>query len=769
MHLSKTQNHILSLVLTVALLCSVVGIGFYSVKAAENGGYRTSDLEVRQDADDGWYAYLKGTSIKASHYYGVVSNNLGWWRIENGKVNFKANGVFRNDYGYWVVHGGKVDFNYHGFLQLDHTVHPKYGSPIYSNSKGKTVRTPKGKSTFWYLKQGCVQTGYSGSGYGTIKGRTGHWRVVNGRADTTYTGLAKNENGWWYFRNGTVDFKKTGVERNSFGWWRVENGKVNFNYNGVASNEYGSWYIHDGKVDFSYNGACLLGNTQYVIKNGKVVITSKITVGKLPVLRPSVVYTDTGAELSWTAPKLFGRTTIDGYEIYVKDSPTAKYTKVGTVDRKTTTFKHELGRSYADPGQTTRLYDVRAITKNLYGIVTASSPERKANAANNFVGGAYQLAAPDIVSVADDPSGYKVTFKNVPYAMKYIIYVADKEPEKPVNLQEVTSVNAENSGAGSAASANIGYRSANQTVTVSRQSPGYRRVSDANYLTVKAISSEKADAGYPAVTLESSYDTGFRLGQKQLAGKKILFMGDSLMIGTPYGPTTMDYTISTRVAQQTGASVYNAAVGGAVLVSDSARLINNSIYHNQNVKICDGSHENFKNGTWRDVKNMTDFDIVVLEGGPNDYYGRVPLGKPDSKDKRQFYGAMNQHMSLLKKASQNRKAMEKSRLKVVLVDIFYAPDGDKPNLANLKYSDYRKALKTIADAYADDPDIDVYWYTGTDNIVNRNNFHYCTVDNVHMTAYYYGQLGNHMSRFLLEKLNDLENADEVKQIAKTIS
>ena len=145
---------------------------------------------------------------------------------------------------------------------------------------------------------------------------------------------------------------------------------------------------------------------------------------------------------------------------------------------------------------------------------------------------------------------------------------------------------------------------------------------------------------------------------------------------------------------------------------------------------------------------MTVFDIVALEGGANDYSCRVPLGDLDSTDVKQLYGALNKHMSLLKEASKKRLAAGKSRTKVVLVDIFYGALGENPNLIGLTYADYKAALKNLADAYAEDPDIDVYWYTGTESIVNSKNYQYCTVDNLHMTAYYYGQIGNHMATFL---------------------
>ena len=202
------------------------------------------------------------------------------------------------------------------------------------------------------------------------------------------------------------------------------------------------------------------------------------------------------------------------------------------------------------------------------------------------------------------------------------------------------------------------------------------------------------------------------------------------------------------MAQQTGASVYNIAVGGAVMVSDYPRVINNSILHNQTMLVADGSHAKFQTDEWKGLKDLSDFDIVVLEGGANDYSCRVPLGDLDSTSVNQFYGALNKHMSLLKEASKKRLAAGKGRTKVVLVDIFYSVQGDTKNLIGLTYADYKAALKAVADAYAEDPDIDVYWYTGTESIVNQKNYLTATVDNLHMTAYYYGQIGNHMSRFL---------------------
>ena len=155
-HLEKLNQHsvLTALVLTVALLCGIVGLGLYTVMAEPNGGYKVSDLEVRQAEDRQWYAYEKGTNTKAATYTGIVPNKFGWWRVENGKVNFKAHGVYYNDYGYWLVTGGKVNFKYDGFVEIDYVVSQRNGSAIYSDERGQTVGKPTGRTAFWYRTDG---------------------------------------------------------------------------------------------------------------------------------------------------------------------------------------------------------------------------------------------------------------------------------------------------------------------------------------------------------------------------------------------------------------------------------------------------------------------------------------------------------------------------------------------------------------------------------------------------------------------------------------
>ena len=711
--MSHTKNNIWTAVILAAfLLCSVVGFGWLSVDA-EGSSRSVSTLWVKKAPDGFWRTY-EG-DVRVDDYTGIAKNEYGWWRVVNGKVDFNATGLYKNEYGWWRVEKGKVNFDANGF---------------YKNQYG-----------YWWVQKGKVQMDYSGAKKGTIQKVTAWWRVEGGHANTTYKGIAKNEYGWWYFEDGKVDFDHTGVDKNDYGWWRVENGKVNFDYNGVASNQYGSWYIVNGKVDFSYSGAFVLDGTMYVVEKGKVVASSQYVVSSMPATRATVTNTNHGATLSWTAVKGVNGKAADGYEIYMKSKPTGSYSKVATVDGTTTSYNYEFGMNI-DPTQNTRLYDVRAIQKDSYGLVSRRSPEMKQTEANHYLGGAFGITAPSIVSLSGTPANMILTFKTVPYATKYIVYLGRYDAKGNVSdLKQVKTVKANNSGSGSAESAKTGWVKGNQSVTF-KYPGGYQ------FVTVKATYSESAANGYTAVDLESDYDVGFQIDRDALTGRKILFMGDSLIAGTPYGPSTSDYTIATRVAQQTGATTYNSGVGGAVIVSDYPRIINNSILKDQNMTISDGSYEKIKDSTWTGVSSMADFDTVILEGGPNDFFKNVTIGSLQDSSVKTFLGAYQKHMTLLKEASQKRLARGQDKLTVVLIDMIYTPKGYSKNTIGLDYDDYSNAYKTLYQTWSKDPDLNVYLFNGFSDVLNAKNYETQTVDNLHPTAFRYGLMGNSLARYL---------------------
>lgn len=130
-------------------------------------------LTVQKSGKDWVTVNAKGAQV---NYTGVASNNLGWWRVENGKVNFKATGIYQNDYGWWRVETGKVNFK---------------ANQIYQNSFG-----------WWKTTDGKVLFNENG----VFQNSMGWWKVKDSKVDFSFTGIASNKNGDWYVKDGKVRF-----------------------------------------------------------------------------------------------------------------------------------------------------------------------------------------------------------------------------------------------------------------------------------------------------------------------------------------------------------------------------------------------------------------------------------------------------------------------------------------------------------------------------------------------------------------------------------
>ena len=155
--------------LAVATLLLMLFIGLIGNAAA----IKTADVTVRQAADKNWYTYSKKSNERVG-YTGVANNNYGWWRVENGKVNFKAQSIYKNDYGWWKTTNGKVNFHETG---------------VFKNNYG-----------WWYVRDSKV--------------------------DFNFTGIASNKNGNWLIEDGKVNFDFTGTFTYNGDFYLVSNGKA---------------------------------------------------------------------------------------------------------------------------------------------------------------------------------------------------------------------------------------------------------------------------------------------------------------------------------------------------------------------------------------------------------------------------------------------------------------------------------------------------------------------------------------------------------------
>ena len=150
-------------------------------------------LTVKQSGKDWVTVNAKGSQV---NYTGVAQNNLGWWRVENGKVNFKSTGVYQNDYGWWRVETGKVNFK---------------ANKIYQNAYG------------W-------------------------WKTTDGKVTFNENGVFQNDFGWWKVKDSKVDFSFTGIASNSYGDWYLEDGKVRFDKSGSVKYNGKNYIIENGKA-----------------------------------------------------------------------------------------------------------------------------------------------------------------------------------------------------------------------------------------------------------------------------------------------------------------------------------------------------------------------------------------------------------------------------------------------------------------------------------------------------------------------------------------
>ena len=192
----KTMRNTLVWLLVAVITMAIVVSSPYVVKtsAASLPTVKScKGLTVKQSGKDWVTVNAKGSQV---NYTGVAQNNLGWWRVENGKVNFKSTGVYQNDYGWWRVETGKVNFK---------------ANKIYQNAYG------------W-------------------------WKTTDGKVTFNENGVFQNDLGWWKVKDSKVDFSFTGIASNSYGDWYLEDGKVRFDKSGSVKYNGKNYIIENGKA-----------------------------------------------------------------------------------------------------------------------------------------------------------------------------------------------------------------------------------------------------------------------------------------------------------------------------------------------------------------------------------------------------------------------------------------------------------------------------------------------------------------------------------------
>lgn len=450
------------------------------------------------------------------------------------------------------------------------------------------------------------------------------------------------------------------------------------------------------------------------------------------------------ASVTWT-----GVDGIDGYMLYRGINDTS-YSYLGTYNAGTLSYKETYhdAMSAADRAEylVSDYYLDSSVSAVSYRVRAYKVTNGKTSYGSYYPLGGFHLEAPDIVNATLSGSNQvTIEWSNVKHAEEYYIYDGYKDASG-MHWSFIGKANQRNS---------------------TRQSATFTTDPTHTYYTVKARSTLNGNTVY------SDYDTGYTIANRKYSNENVLFLGDSITFGSPYkGKTTKDvFSYPWRVNQITGANYYNPSIPGATLAD---RDTPQDSYHRYRIvvdvaqKIKNGYQPYAPTGLFTNPDNnqtFKDFSVVVIAAGTNDYADDIVIGDETSTDISTYRGAMNQIMEYIAEGSAQRVKAGLPATKVVFADLYYSNRYtdysqltnrfvNKNKLGNT-LTDYQNAMTASKKYYENtkykDSGMKFYEFD-TSSFVTSSNCPMVTSDNLHMTRYTYGQIGNAMGNYLIDNV-----------------
>ena len=136
----------------------------------------------------------------------------------------------------------------------------------YADGKVDTTYTRLARNEWgwFYVNCGVIDRTYTG----LADNEWGTWYVKDGMLDRSYTGLVKNGSDWVYVKDGLRNTTYTGLAKNEWGWFYVKDGVYDSTYTGLAKNDWGWFYVKDGALDKTYTGLASNQWGTWYIQNG---------------------------------------------------------------------------------------------------------------------------------------------------------------------------------------------------------------------------------------------------------------------------------------------------------------------------------------------------------------------------------------------------------------------------------------------------------------------------------------------------------------------
>ena len=280
------MKRLLATLLVMISLISALPFAAAPTSAAAADGY----LNPKTALDSNGYYYkerfVDSENCYALYIYCFINNYFYAAGIFYSKDFYPDDGdpVYLNGKTYYPVGYGGQDPSYtltDTTINVSIPLYPPYPEEWvqFKVKSNKDLVVAAADSQMW--KVGDVLHYSKGIPYSTtppatielVKKSDGNWYyVVNGKVDSSKTGLVKHTDGkWYYIQGGVLRWSKTGLVKHTDGkWYFVQKGVVNKSKTGLVKHTDGKWYfVQKGVVNKSKTG--LVKHTDgawYYVKSG---------------------------------------------------------------------------------------------------------------------------------------------------------------------------------------------------------------------------------------------------------------------------------------------------------------------------------------------------------------------------------------------------------------------------------------------------------------------------------------------------------------------
>ena len=433
---------------------------------------------------------------------------------------------------------------------------------------------------------------------------------------------------------------------------------------------------------------------------------------------------------------------VDGYRIFrrvpegefefVKDKNQRKWPTITGSDVFNETCLEEpyLSRitfkKFVDPSYDDFIYSVRSFVQDKDNGITILGPMD--------MEGEFSMSKPTVVSVKKtSPTTASFRFAVVPHARKYYMYSGHIYDDE-IKWGKIAEATGNGDGATITQNVNIGEGD--------------------EYFTVRAVFKKNGEY------VLSDFETDYNIKDRDYDDKRILVIGASSSYGCPYKKITKRFVFSYpyRMADLMGADIVNVSIPGATYSTASDKR--SSVYTDEVLKV-EAGEEIDKSSYGMDVLDrnlnkydLTDFDIIIMAAGGNDYNVNLEPGEVDSRDTNDFTGAVNVIMDKIGQASDKRVAEGKDRTVLLMVSTTYSNRRgnfselhnryETKNYAGYTLQDFKDAFEKIYEMRSNE-NITTY-LINSDEYLNSANCSYATTDNLHMNRWTNAAFGAYMAR-----------------------